>query len=184
MTIRVLGTVLPEGDAKASDIAVRLHGWAAVDGWLLIACALAPLGEELLWRRCIFTALAGAAATRLGDRRAILLAAMLSSLMFAARQLLGGDSPARLWARTLTGLVLCLVFWRTGSLLAAVTVHGLYNLGTIGAASIGVPGLPITLHGLPDMAAALSCIEIIWPSAAFRQLKGKVRQQRPHRRSE
>lgn len=78
VTIRLLGTVLPEGDAKASDIAVRLHGWAAVDGWLLIACALAPLGEELLWRRCMFTALAGAAATRLGECRAILLAAMLS----------------------------------------------------------------------------------------------------------
>lgn len=91
--------------------------------------------------------------------------------MFAVWQLLGGDSPATLWARTLTGFVLRLVFWRTESLLAAVTVHGLYNLGTIGAASLGIPGLLVTLHGLPDMAAALSCIEIIWPSAALSAVK-------------
>ena len=101
--------------------------------------------------------------------------------MFAAWHLPGGYSPATLWARTLAGFVLCLVFWRTGSLLAAVAVHGLYNLGTIGSATVGVPGLLITLHGLPDITAALSCIAIIWRSAAFRNAEGKGRKRRPIR---
>jgi membrane protease YdiL (CAAX protease family) len=68
------------------------------------------------------------------------LAAALSSVMCAAWHLFGGDSAATLWERTVLGIVLCPVFWRTGSLLAAVAVHGVYNLGTIGSATVGVPG--------------------------------------------
>jgi Type II CAAX prenyl endopeptidase Rce1-like len=117
------------GRRKGAESRHDVHGWAAVDGWLLIMCALAPLAEELLWRRSIFTALAGVAARRVRERQAAVFAIVLSSLMFAAWHLLDEDSPATLWERTLLGIVRCLVFWRTDSMLAAVVVHGLYNLG-------------------------------------------------------
>jgi membrane protease YdiL (CAAX protease family) len=104
LTLFVLGTFLSAGDAKARDVAISLRGWVAVDGWVLILCVLAPLAEELLWRRALFTALACIAAKRLGERKAIVLAAALSSVMFAAWHLLGGDSAATLWGPTLLGM--------------------------------------------------------------------------------
>jgi membrane protease YdiL (CAAX protease family) len=169
LAIVVLGTFLPAGDAKARDLAHQVHGWAAVDGWLLVMCALGPLAEELLWRRSIFTTLAGVFARGVGERRAVVFAMVLSSVMFAGWHLLGGDSLATLWERTLLGIVLCLVFWRTGSVLAAAVVHGLDNLGTIGFATVGAPGLPITLHGPPVMAAVLIGLAVISRWSASRR---------------
>lgn len=96
--------------------------------WLLggFAVLLAPAYEELLFRRVLFGRLLQAGAPMLG--------LLLSSALFAtAHEVPGiGSNPLGgglvLWATyAVMGLGFGVVYWRTGSLPAAIACHGLHN---------------------------------------------------------
>ncbi|HEX2862621.1 MAG TPA: CPBP family intramembrane glutamic endopeptidase [Lacunisphaera sp.] len=101
--------------------------WVIV-GMLFVACVLAPISEELLFRAGLYRFVR----QKLGRTPALLI----SSLCFGA---VHGN-----WAGSLPlavlGMILAIVYEATGSVRVVVVAHGLFNLNTI----------LIVLSGLPE----------------------------------
>ena len=104
----------------AVDLLKTVHGPAAI-GFAVIACVFAPIVEEFAFRAFAFNALlrylpfAGAAA--------------VSALLFG----LAHGSPSALVPLAGAGLVLAIVYYRTGALSASMISHAGFNLiGVVG----------------------------------------------------
>jgi membrane protease YdiL (CAAX protease family) len=102
-------------------------------GALLLACLAAPVFEEVLFRGII---LGGLALTR-GTVRGLLAASALFAVVHT--------NPLLLPAAFLLGLLLGAVYLRTGSLVAAILMHTLYNAGALALAWL--PGAPVEMIG-------------------------------------
>ena len=96
---------------------------AGQGGVLLVAsavltCVLAPFCEEFLFRGYIFTALR--------NWRGLWPAAVITGLLFGVVH--GASAPAvDLLPLAFFGFGLCLLYWRTGSLLPGIAAHSLNN---------------------------------------------------------
>jgi membrane protease YdiL (CAAX protease family) len=148
--------VLDAHGSTGSSSAFMLGFWAIVAG---------PAAEELVWRGLFFNAVAQTR-KRVTPRYAtvvVLLAAILSSLLFAGYHTAAGDAASTIPDRFAAGMILCAVYWQTGSLLPAIAVHGAWNLAWFQDAALGsrpaVLGvwpaidLPILLAALTALAA-------------------------------
>jgi membrane protease YdiL (CAAX protease family) len=76
----------------------------------------APIVEEIIFRGLLF----GALVRSMG----FVAAAIVSSLVFAAVHGYGLEGTL---AVTLTGSLLCWIYWRTGRLWTAILAHGVHN---------------------------------------------------------
>ena len=105
-----IGWLVPEGtvgeEITRDPVTLLLAG--------LLAVAVAPVSEELLFRGVIFSAL---------SRYGILLAAFASGLLFALPHL----DPGSILPFTLVGAALAWVYYRHRSLVAAIHFHVLFN---------------------------------------------------------
>lgn len=86
---------------------------------LLVACVLAPLNEELLFRGAIFRF----CRQRFGRTTALLVSGLLFGALHANW---AGFVPL-----ALLGMLLALAYERTGDLRVSIVAHGLFNLNTI-----------------------------------------------------
>jgi membrane protease YdiL (CAAX protease family) len=83
-----------------------------------LTCVLAPICEEFLFRGFIFTALR--------NWRGLWPAAVLTGLVFGGVH--AGSAPAAdIVPLAVLGLLLCLVYWSTGSLYPCIALHSLNN---------------------------------------------------------
>ena len=98
--------------------------WVVVLLFLTVAVA-APIFEEVLFRGVLLPWLGARLESRLDARRGRLLAIAITGCGFAAMHL----QPLGLPTLTALGLVLGFAFLRTGNLLTAILVHGLWNGG-------------------------------------------------------
>jgi uncharacterized protein len=90
-----------------------------ITGMLVVACVLAPLSEELMFRAGLYRFLR----QRLGRMPALLL----SSMCFGAlHQNWAGFLPL-----AVLGMILAIVYEATGSLRVVIVAHSLFNLNTI-----------------------------------------------------
>lgn len=119
--LRLMGFALPERAAGALDASLFLP-------CLLASGVLAPICEELFFRGYLMGVF-----TRYGRGRAIVSSALLFSLAH-------GVDMAFL-PRALTGALLGTITMRTGSLFAAMLVHGCYNIAIILINFSGASGL-------------------------------------------
>lgn len=119
--LRLMGFVLPERTAGALDASLFLP-------CLLASGVLAPICEELFFRGYLMGVF-----TRFGRGRAVVFSALLFSLAH-------GVDMAFL-PRALTGALLGAMTMRTGSLFAAMLVHGCYNIAIILINFSGASGL-------------------------------------------
>lgn len=88
---------------------------------LLLACVIAPVVEETIFRGALFGGLR--------TRWSLPWAALVSSAVFGAVHLnLAGLVPVMA-----LGIALCVVYERTGSVVPAMICHGIFNLATAGA---------------------------------------------------
>lgn len=101
-----------------------------IGGMLLVACVMAPLSEELLFRAGLYRFIR----QKIGRTPALLI----SSLCFGA---LHGNWAGFLPLAVL-GMLLALVYEATGSIRVVIVAHGLFNLNTI----------LIVLSGLPEVS--------------------------------
>lgn len=105
-----IGWLVPEGtvgeEITRDPVTLLLAG--------LLAVAVAPVSEELLFRGVVFSAL---------SRYGILLAAFASGLLFALPHL----DPGSILPFTLVGAALAWVYYRHRSLVAAIHFHVLFN---------------------------------------------------------
>ena len=97
-------------------------------GMFLVACVLAPMNEELLFRRGIYHFLR----QRFGRIVALLASASLFGLL---HQNLAGFLPL-----ATLGVILALAYERTGDIRVPIIAHGLFNLNTIVALLAGLSG--------------------------------------------
>ena len=96
-------------------------------GALLLAVLAAPVFEEILFRGIILRGLA--------ITRGMVGGLLASALLFAVVHI----NPIQFPAAFLLGILLGLVFLRTGSLVASMVMHGLYNAGALAVAWIPLP---------------------------------------------
>ena len=119
--LRLMGFTLPERAAGALDASLFLP-------CLLASGVLAPICEELFFRGYLMGVF-----TRFGRGRAVVSSALLFALAH-------GVDMAFL-PRALTGALLGAMTMRTGSLFAAMLVHGCYNIAIILINFSGASGL-------------------------------------------
>jgi membrane protease YdiL (CAAX protease family) len=115
--LRALG--LPDDPQDLLAVFNSVESVPVLAAMLFIACVLAPLNEELLFRGAIFRF----CRQRFG--RAIAL--LVSGVLFGA---LHGN-----WAGFIPlavfGVVLALAYERTGDIRVSIVAHGLFNLNTL-----------------------------------------------------
>jgi membrane protease YdiL (CAAX protease family) len=102
-------------------IMIQAKGWGLRALLLLLACVIAPVVEETVFRGGLYGGLR--------NRWSLPWAAVVSSAAFAAVHLnLAGLVPVMA-----LGVALCIVYERTGSVVPAMICHGVFNLATVGA---------------------------------------------------
>ena len=97
-------------------------------GMLLMACVLAPINEEMLFRRGLYHYFR----QRFGRIFALSVSASLFGLMHLN---LAGFVPL-----ATLGVILALAYERTGDIRVPIIAHGLFNLNTIAALLAGLSG--------------------------------------------
>jgi|GEM_PF-756180 len=114
------------------DIAGSLHGPLLIGIMAVIACVIAPLTEEFVFRGFLFNAI-----LRISSQIRVkpgllfppapvagpLIAAILSAVIFAAFHL----APTAFFPLACGGVVLAYVYFRSGSLVSSMIAHGLFN---------------------------------------------------------
>lgn len=103
-----------------------VHSPWVLAAMILVACVLAPINEELIFRGALFRYLR----QRFGRGTALLV----SGLVFGAIH----GNLAGLLPLTLLGIAFALAFERTGDLRVAMLAHALFNLNTIAAILAGL----------------------------------------------
>jgi len=110
---------------KADEVQVQLlrgaHG-SLVAGFVVLACAAAPIAEEFAFRGFLFNALL--------RYLPAWGAALASAIVFGCAHYQPGNLGA-LAPLAGAGLVLALVYYRSGSLVASMLTHGTFNLVTV-----------------------------------------------------
>ncbi len=118
---------LPDTPQDLLGIFTKAGSPAIFAGLLVVACVLAPVSEELLFRRAIYRFLR----QRFG--RALALAA--SSLLFGALHA-NWASFAQL---AVLGIVFALAYEKTGDIRVPILAHSLFNLNTVLLLCSGLP---------------------------------------------
>jgi len=99
-------------DLKAEDSAAMVAAFA------ILVCVVAPLVEEIFFRGFMFRALL--------ERMPIAPAALIGGAGFGVVHLPGGD-PLAVLVLSVLGVLLCLLYWRTRSLLPCIVFHAAFN---------------------------------------------------------
>jgi uncharacterized protein len=93
-----------------------------VAGFVLLACVAAPFFEELTFRGVVFNALLRYCPSW--------LAVLLSAVIFGLAHLQPGNAGA-IMPLAIGGVVLAVVYYRSGSLIASMVTHSLFNTFTV-----------------------------------------------------
>jgi membrane protease YdiL (CAAX protease family) len=99
-------------ELRAEDSLIVLIGFAA------LTCFVAPIAEEFFFRGFMFRVLA--------ERMHVAWATLITGVAFGIVHLPGGDLVSVL-ALGILGALLCLLLWRTGSLLPCIMLHAFFN---------------------------------------------------------
>lgn len=142
-----------DGGQLTDDLGVKANDVAAIAGAVLV-CVLAPIAEEFLFRGLIFPALRGSVGT--------VWAAIGTGVLFGGVHVIGSPAGALL-PLALFGAMLCVVYLKTGSLLACMVLHALNNVFAYASLVDWTWQVPITL------VASLALI-----LGAFRLLESRV----------
>tara|TARA_R110002073_G_scaffold75329_2_gene183801 strand:- start:1657 stop:2418 length:762 start_codon:yes stop_codon:yes gene_type:complete len=109
-------------------------GAAAIAGFLVMTIIITPFVEEVFFRGFMFKWMSG--------HRPVWLAALVSSILFGIAHIL----PPQAISAALMALVLCWLYWRTGSIWPAIAAHITNNaIGVLLGAAAAAGGLPAWL---------------------------------------
>jgi len=146
-----------------SDLGVQQSTVALVAVGLLVT-VVAPLAEEFLFRGFMFGALR--------NWRGPWVAAVLTGLVFGSIHVLGTDAEF-LPPLMLFGFLLCLIRWRTGSLLPCIVLHAINNsiaFGDRGGGDFSALGTAAWTIG-----AVVACMLVCLPFAGRRSDAASVK---------
>ena len=130
-------------DKTLNDLGVD-HSTAALVASMFVVCVMAPIAEEFLFRGFIFTALRNWSGP--------LAAAAMTGLLFGAIHLDPDRPVAFLVPLAFLGFLLCVVYWKTGSLYPCIALHAINNAIAFGATEDWGWQIPVLVVG------ALACV--------------------------
>jgi membrane protease YdiL (CAAX protease family) len=130
-------------DAKDHTLDDLGQTTAAVVAAALLVTLIAPVAEEFLFRGYIFTALRGWAG--------VWGAAVIDGVLFGAIHLDPDRPVGFLVPLAVFGFVLCIIYWRTGSLLPCIALHSINNSLAFGVTE-GWPHWAIALLAVGALA--------------------------------
>jgi membrane protease YdiL (CAAX protease family) len=125
----IVGAVLAELFGKPDDqtLVDDLKTESALGvliAWGLLICVFAPIAEEVFFRGFMFTVFS--------RRMGVAWAALLDGVVFGIGHA-GGAEVIQLVALGAFGVALCLLYWRTQSIIPGMALHALNNSITFGA---------------------------------------------------
>jgi membrane protease YdiL (CAAX protease family) len=97
--------------------------WVALGAFAVLTCVLAPIAEELFFRGFMYNAFAH----RFGPRWGALLGGAVFGLVHAP------NPPVTLAALGVLGVGLCVLYWRTQSIIPCMALHALNNSVAFGS---------------------------------------------------
>jgi hypothetical protein len=107
------------------------NGWLISAGFLAATILVTPMAEEVFFRGFLFKWMAG--------HKPVWLAALVSSILFGVMHIL----PPQAISAALMALVLCWLYWRTGSIWPAIVAHMTNNaIGILLGAAAAAGQLP------------------------------------------
>ena len=132
-----LGAHVNQSDELPSELGAGRSSLAlAVVG--VLVTVFAPIAEETFFRGFFFTALR--------NWKGVALAAIATGIVFGAIHF-GGSPAAYLVPLGLFGSLLCLLYWRTGSLLPCIALHAINNSVAYGASQDWSWQIPLVALG-------------------------------------
>ncbi len=111
----------PDDQALVTDIKEE-DALAVLIGWGILICVLAPMVEEFFFRGFMFTVFA--------NRLGVAWAALLTGVVFGLGH--APAAPIQLIALGAFGVGLCILYWRTQSIIPCMALHALNNSITFG----------------------------------------------------
>jgi membrane protease YdiL (CAAX protease family) len=133
-------------DKTLNDLGVN-HSTAALIASMLVVCVSAPIAEEFLFRGYIFTALRNWAGP--------LGAAATTGLLFGLIHLDPDRPVAFLVPLAVLGFLLCVVYWKTGSLYPCIALHTVNNAIAFGATEGWSWQIPLLVVGALGVVATI-----------------------------
>ncbi len=130
-----------------------IQPWLGIVMMVINLLVLAPIAEELLCRRVMLDGLK----QRFSPRTAV----MASSVIFGAMHIISGGIALAVGA-TVMGLILGIVYEKTGSLRAAVTVHAAANLPDFVMMLIPMPDGAVRWATAAVLFAAAVAVFVLW----------------------
>lgn len=118
---------LPDEPQDLIALFAGTHSPWALAGLLMVACVIAPLNEELLFRGALFRYLRQA----LGRGPALALTGALFGVLHG--------NWAGFLPLALLGVAFALAYERTGDLRVSIVAHGIFNLNTVAIVLSGLP---------------------------------------------
>lgn len=109
------------GSPEEQDIVTDLKAedsFAVLAGFGIMTCVVAPVAEEFFFRGFMFRVLA--------ERTNVALGAVVTGAVFGLVHLPSGDLVGVL-VLSLFGVALCLVLWKTASLIPCIMLHAFHN---------------------------------------------------------
>jgi uncharacterized protein len=126
----------------------------------VLVTVIAPIAEEFLFRGYIFTALRAWAG--------VWGSAAITGVLFGAIHGIGNTPVGFLLPLALFGFVLCLIYWRTGSLYPCIALHSINNAIAFGVAEGLSWQIPLIALGALAAIAALLLplrrLNTVWPA--------------------
>lgn len=127
--------------------------WLGVVMMVVNLLVLAPIAEELLCRRIMLDGLK----RRFSERTAVIV----SAVIFGAMHIMAGGSALALGAAVM-GMLLGIVYTKTGSLIAVIIVHTAANLPDFVLMLLPELGTPVRIATAVVMFAAALAIMLLW----------------------
>jgi uncharacterized protein len=121
IVLSVLGD--PEDQQLVQDIEEET-AFVVLAGFALLSCFIAPIAEEFFFRGFMFRAIA--------ERVHPIWAALITGSVFGVIHL-AGSPVTSVVVLSIFGVALCLVLWRTGSLIPCIMLHAFNNSIAFGA---------------------------------------------------
>jgi len=143
-----------ERDKLPDDLGVG-SGPAALIAVMVLVCVVAPVAEEFFFRGYFFTALRG--------WKGPWLAAVLTGLVFGAIH--AGSAPIPfLVPLAVLGFILCVLYWRTGSLYPCMALHALNNSLAFGVSQHWGWQIPVLM-----LASNVAIAAVVLPIGGLRR---------------
>lgn len=143
--MQALGVSVDQNDDLPGELGADDSTLALIVVGILVT-VIAPMAEELFFRGYFFTALR--------NWKGVPLAAIITGAVFGGIHV-GSSPPVFLFPLAIFGVLLCLLYWRTGSLFPCIVLHCINNSVAFGVSQHYSWQIPLIVLGALTLLGAI-----------------------------